>query len=449
MDRASVLGYLPERNKSTNRGLPMRDHDALSGRFYRDLRTGRLSRRAALKALGLTGLGAAGLPLLSGGASADDQLMGPGGIPLARPDRPVTLPVFEDPIKSGLEPETGGTFNVFNYADYLDKKLMDAFGKKYGVDVQLTTFNSMDEAITRLGTHAVQMDVTEITPDRIAQAVAGKLLKPINHDYIPNLKQNVWPSLHSPYYDTESRYSVPYTLYTTGIAWRSDKVSEDIHKLDNPWSIFWNAQKYKGYVAVLDDSRESMMMALLYRGRYDINTEDPKEIDAALADMLALIPICNPKINITGYQTLPQGSSWLNETWSGQILSSVFAYLPKDFDPALLQYWGPPKGKGPIQNDMWVISATTKKPVLAHLWLNFLLDQQNAYDNFVNFTGYQPPQNAITAESLIASKLIPANLSTAVMSPDDFGPTSLQEAALTSQGLKLWQTAYAKFSSGG
>jgi len=293
------------------------------------------------------------------------------------------------------------------------------------------------------------MDVTEITPDRVAQAVAGKLLKPINHDYIPNLKQNVWPSLQSPYYDTESRYSVPYTLYTTGIAWRSDKVSEDIAKLDNPWSIFWHAEKYKGYVAVLDDSRESLVMAMLYRGRYDINTEDPKEIDAALADLLALIPICNPKVNITGYQTLPQGASWLNQNWSGQMLSSVFAYLPKDFDPSLLQYWAAPKGKGPIQNDMWVVCSTTKKPVLAHLWLNFLLDQQNAYDNFVNFTGYQPPQNAITADSLIAGKLIPPNLRTAVMSPDDFGPTSLQESALTSTGLKLWQTAYAKFNSGG
>ena len=190
-------------------------------------------------------------------------------------------------------------------------------------------------------------------------------------------------------------------------------------------------------------------MAMLYRGRYDINTEDPKEIDAALADLLALIPICNPKVNITGYQTLPQGASWLNQNWSGQMLSSVFAYLPKDFDPSLLQYWAAPKGKGPIQNDMWVICSTTKKPVLAHLWLNFLLDQQNAYDNFVNFTGYQPPQNAITADSLIASKLIPPNLRTAVMSPDDFGPTSLQESALTNTGLKLWQTAYAKFNSGG
>jgi spermidine/putrescine transport system substrate-binding protein len=429
----------------------MREQDKIANRIYRDLREGRLTRRAALKAFGLSaaGLGAAGLPIFGGAASADDLPLGPGGIPLARPDRPVTLPLYEDPIKSGLEPETGGTFNIFNYADYVDKKLLDAFGKKYGVDVQLTTFNSMDEAITRLGTHAVDMDVTEITPDRIAQAVAGKLLKPINHDYIPNLKANVWPSLHSPYYDTGSLYSVPYTLYTTGIAWRSDKIAENIAHMDNPWSIFWEAQKYKGYVAVLDDSRECLMMGMLHRHRYDINTEDPKEIDAALADMLALIPICNPKVNITGYQTLPQGSSWLNETWSGQILSSFFAYLPKDFDPANLQYWSPVKGKGPIQNDMWVVCSTTKKPVLSHLWLNFLLDEKNAYDNFVNFTGYQPPQNAITADSLVANKVIPANLHTAVMGPDDFGPTSLQEAQLTSQGLKLWQNAYAKFTAGG
>ena len=34
--------------------------------------------------------------------------VGPGGLPLARPDKRVTLPLWEDPIESGLEPETGG-----------------------------------------------------------------------------------------------------------------------------------------------------------------------------------------------------------------------------------------------------------------------------------------------------------------------------------------------------
>ncbi len=434
-------------------GCSVKNSNLEASRILADLRMARISRRQALRALGAAGVTAAALPFLGGTdtalADSSGQSMGPGGIPLARPDHSVTLPIFEDPIKSGLKPETGGTFNVFNYADYIDKKLLDAFGKKYGVNVRLTVFDSMDQAITKLANKSVQVDVTEITSDRLAQAVAGKLLKPINHDYIPNLAQNIWPSLQSPFYDVGSLYTVPYTIYTTGIGWRSDKIAEDIHKLDNPWSIFWNAQKYKGYVAVLDDSRESLAMAMLYRGQYDINTEDPKVIDAALADLLAMIPICNPKINITSYQTLPQGNSWLNHTWSGQMLSAVFAFLPKGTDPSVLQYWAAPKGKGPIQNDMWAVCSTTTKPVLAHLFLNFLLDQDNAYNNFVNFTGYQPPQNSITAESLIAKNVIPPNLRTAIISPDDFGPTSLQESQLTNQGLKLWQAAYARFNAGG
>src|SRR6266478_3759105 len=68
-------------------------------------------------------------------------------------------------------------------------------------------------------------------------------------------------------------------------------------------------------------------------------------------------------------------------------------------------------------------------------------DEQNAYNNFVNFTGYQPPQNSITADSLIAKNLIPPNLRTAIISPGDFGPTSLQECQLTNRGSKLWLDA--------
>src|ERR687885_2596561 len=52
------------------------------------------------------------------------KLVGPGGLPLARPDRRVTLPLWEDPIESGREPETGGTFTIFNYPPYLYPKLM-------------------------------------------------------------------------------------------------------------------------------------------------------------------------------------------------------------------------------------------------------------------------------------------------------------------------------------
>lgn len=415
-----------------------------------ELGTGRLSRRQALKALLAMGFVSALAGRMIDGALADEagKQTGPGGLPLARPDKPVTLPLYEDPIKGGLDPETGGTFKLFNYAEYIDTKLVDAFGEKYGVAMEINTFDDMDQAITRLATRAVQPDVTNITTQRIAQAVAGKLAKPLNLDYIPNLKKNVWPSLHSPYYDTDSHYTVPYTVYGTGIGWRAEKISEDISKLDNPWSIFWNAQNYKGHVGVLDDTRESLVMAMLYRGQHDVNTEDPAEIEKALADLKALTPICNPKVAHAVYESLGKGTSWLHHTWSGDLLNAYLAFLPENDDGSTLRYWGA-KGKSPIQNDAWAICSTTTKPVLSHLWLNYLLDADVAYKNFVEFNGYQPPQVAITADSLIAKKAIPENLRNTIYTSEDAGPGTIQEGTLTVQGLALWQNAYARFVSGG
>src|SRR5690242_7108604 len=200
---------------------------------------------------------------------ASGELVGPGGLPLARPDKPVTLPRWEDPIASGLQPETGGTFEVFNYPAYLYRKLLNEFGAKYGVDVQYTPFDNVNSGVQRLASGAVTPDVTNITPDVLDIAVAGKLIKPINLDYISNLQKNIWPQLHSPFYDQESRYTVPYTIYATGIAWRTDKVKQDIAGMTQPWDIFWESQAYKGNAALLSENRETIGMALLRKGITD------------------------------------------------------------------------------------------------------------------------------------------------------------------------------------
>src|SRR5215211_8664383 len=102
-----------------------------------------LSRRDFLLRSGgaVAALSAAG-PLLAacgnttsvpGTTGAGGELVGPGGLPLARPDKRVVLPRWEDHIESGLEPETGGTFTVFNYPDYLYKKLLNDFCAEHGV----------------------------------------------------------------------------------------------------------------------------------------------------------------------------------------------------------------------------------------------------------------------------------------------------------------------------
>src|SRR5438477_3520273 len=99
-----------------------------------------LIARAGGAALGLSGAGSL-LAACSNSTSTDTSgssggtkgPVGPGGLPLARPDKRVTLPRWEHPIASGLKPETGGTFNVFNYPDYLYTKLLKEFCAKYNV----------------------------------------------------------------------------------------------------------------------------------------------------------------------------------------------------------------------------------------------------------------------------------------------------------------------------
>jgi spermidine/putrescine transport system substrate-binding protein len=379
---------------------------------------------------------------------ASGEALGPGGLPLARPDKRVTMPLWEDPIESGLEPETGGTFTVFNYPDYLYKKHLRDFGEKYGVDVQYTAFQNISSGIQRLASGAVTPDVMEMTPDNLTRAVAGELIKPLNLDYIPNLKKNIWPQLVSPFYDVDSHYTVPYTCYATGVAWRTDKVKEDIAAMSQPWDIFWESGDYRGKVGLLSEERETIGMALLRRGEFDLNTEDPELVDAAVSDLKELYDICNIKVDDIQYQAIPEGTSWLHQAWSGDMIAGYIYYLPKGTPPTALGFWRDEKGKHPVQNDCWSICATTQKPVLSHLWLNYILDNGVAYSNFVDFNGYQPPLNEIDPSTLVSDGIVPEHLANSVLTNDDLGPDSLQFGTLTARGQQIWQDGYSEFLAG-
>ena len=182
-----------------------------------------LDRRRFLRNSLYLSVGAVGGPVLLGGCGSNASTTAVD-LPLARPDDPVEQPLFDDmpAIDDGLEPESG-TLKIFNYSDYLAPGVLKAFGEEYGVEVEVTTFNSMDEAVAKLRTGQASFDVFFPTPDILGKVVAGKLLQPLNHSYLPNLR-NVWPQLRDPFYDLGSRYTVPYTVYTTGIGYRADEV---------------------------------------------------------------------------------------------------------------------------------------------------------------------------------------------------------------------------------
>jgi spermidine/putrescine transport system substrate-binding protein len=421
-----------------------------------------LTRRQFLSRAAVAGVAAPSLAALLDGC-ASSSVIGPGagpvpsgsgsattgGLVIASPDNPVTWPISPDnpPIDDGLQPEQGGVLQLYNYADYLAPSLIKAFKAKYAdydVDVQLSTFNDTEEAITKIRSGDIPYDIYFPSYDQISKMVAGDIIRPLAHSYIPNIK-NCWPSFMNPWYDGEWRYTVPYTVYTTGMGWNTDLVPDDISALSNPYASLWDS-KYGGKTAIIDDYHTAMSMVLLKNGITDINTSDPANIALMGTQLSDLSQATGPKVTITMYNDLPLGQLGLCQMWSGDIVNAVY-YLPKGKSPDILHYWFPDDGKGMVDNDLMVVLKGGKCPVLAHLFLDFMLDEKNSIKNF-GYTGYQPPQNSINPKLLVQQGLIPANLKSATVLPEYFD-VGYRLLELPPAVMAQWQQVWQKFKAGG
>ena len=209
------------------------------------------------------------LPLFLDACSKSETSSSPASpsLKIASPQSPVTwdIPADNTPIADGLAPEQGATLQLYSYADYISPDAVKSFEEKYKTTVQVSTFNDTDEAITKIRGGNVDYDIYFPSYDQISRLVNGGLLKPLNHSYIPGIS-NVWPTFTNPWYDQEWRFTVPYTVYTTGLGWRNDQVPEDIGALSNPYDSLWDP-KYKNKTAVIDDWHTAMALPLLRAGQ--------------------------------------------------------------------------------------------------------------------------------------------------------------------------------------
>jgi spermidine/putrescine transport system substrate-binding protein len=382
-----------------------------------------LSRRDMLK---VTAGGAVGAAILAA-CGGDNGTTGSGsssGITIGTPSNPVEQPLFDDnpAIDSNLEPEPG-PLRLYNWADYIWAPVIKDFEKEFDVKVELTTFYNLEVATKKLRTGEVNFDVFFPTAEIIPKFVAGKLFQPLNLDYIPNLEKNVIGKVANPYYDLGSRYTVPYVLYQTGISWRTDMIDDDIAALDNPWEAFWNPD-YKDIVGLYDDYRETIGVGMYKSGLDDqINSAEPDALEECKNNLIELVDLVNVRYTIDGvYQGLPEEKFGIHHSWSGDIVNAQY-YFPKGGDPEVLRYVWPPKAKGGaggyISNDCLSIMAGAENPVLAHMFLNYILDTKHGMKNF-SWLGYQPPFKTIDPATLVKDGWVPAELETAVIRESDY-----------------------------
>jgi spermidine/putrescine transport system substrate-binding protein len=408
-----------------------------------DARTGGgrpLDRRAFLRRAAAAGIALPSLSAILAACGSDDGTTpgtgptgGGGGIQLARPDNPVTLPLTDDnpAIADGLSPEEG-PLRIFGYNDYIYTKVRKAFGEKYGVKIEYTVFDTPDEMVAKVRSGGDNYDlIVSVTLENVGKLAYGGLIQPLNHTYLPNFS-SIWSGLQDPYYDLGSQYTVPYTVYTTGIITQNDKVTDDVGAMANPYDILWDP-KWAGQTHLLNGSRDVLATVLMRMGE-DVNTEDEAILDQAEQMLLDGVEAMNWKFDHVDYNEL--GDFSIHESWSGQVVYYQF-YLPEGLTIDKFSYFWPPatsESDGILTNDMFAIPKGAASPVLAHAMIDFLLEEENALLNY-GYEGYQPPITSITNEKLLADEYVPENLANVLLTESDLdlGVQQLELPAATTQ----------------
>jgi spermidine/putrescine transport system substrate-binding protein len=317
-----------------------------------------------------------------------------------------------------------GDLVYFNWSEYLDPALIKKFEKQYGVKVRQSNFDSMSSMMAKLRS-GNRYDV--IFPDQsyAPRLIAANQLLKIDHDQLKNYDK-IWDFFHDPKYDPGAEHTVPYGLYATGIIWNEDKISG----MTESWNDLFR-EDAKGKIFVLDDYQEAIGMANLRQG-FKLSTVDPDEIEKSKQMLIDQKPL------LRGYSTddiqnLINGNAWIHHGWNGDVVN----LRNQVKNPESYRFEKAKEGI-PVGTDTIAIPANAEHPGTALLFLDFMMDPENASQNIAYF-GY--PMAVKGAEAAFAK--IAADDPAVQITLDDV-TNGQQYAYLTGKDKALWDRTWTE-----
>ncbi len=351
----------------------------------------------------------------------------------ASPSKP-SLPVASQQGPTSIFPNgSEATLRVYEWKDYLARDVLDSFERSFAdrkVRVEVESFLHIDEAVARLQDPASDFDVFFPTIDVLPELIAAGLLLPLDHDRLANL-ENLWSWFTTeggPFYDPGQRFTIPYTVYSSGVGWRADLVDpSDVPGDADPYAILWNGA-YRNKLGIYDNYLEALSLALLRSGVQDLHAASDAQLAAAADSLAEAVRRVGLRFTDDGAEEgLPEGIFAAHQAWSGDILTAP-RYASSDPEAAAglehLRYWSPAGRAKVVGCDLTAICTRGSQPELAHAFLNHLMDFPVAMDNFA-WNGYQPPVTGLNADafadpSFVWYEAVPAYLLDTLLTQEAF-----------------------------
>ena len=273
--------------------------------------------------------------------------------------------------------------SFFNYGENIDEETIQEFEKKYGIKVNLETFDDMETMYQKVNNSDVSYDVILVSDALMPRMIKNNLIQELNKSNIPNISQMDEEYLNLDI-DPGNKYSVPYMFGTVGLIYNKDVVKEEV----DSWDILWD-EKYKNKVFMFDTYRDTIGVALKKLG-YSLNSENPEELEEAKNLLLEQRKKVDPIYGVdNGTTMIPSGESDINMIWSGEGLNLQDEY-PN------LEYVVPKEGAN-FWIDSLCIPHNAKNVSGAEKFINFVSDKESAL-RIADEIGYTTPNKEARLE---------------------------------------------------
>ena len=275
------------------------------------------------------------------------------------------------------------TLHLYTWSDYIDPELVTAFEQANNCRVKIDTFDSNETMYAKVQAGSGGYDIIFPSSHQISLLAQNGMLQPLDKSKLPNVTANFAESYKSVILNPEMTYNVPYAVTFTGIAYRKDKIGDT--PIDS-WTCL-DSPAFKGRISLLNDFRETIGAALKSLG-YSLNSTDPEELKKA-CDVVLRWKKNIAKFDNEQYKTgIASGEFVLGHGYNGDIAQVMLD------DPENIGFAFPKEGFTAACDEM-VLPKTAKEVALAHTFINFLYDPDNACKNIQYICALMPNTQAI------------------------------------------------------
>jgi putrescine transport system substrate-binding protein len=306
--------------------------------------------------------------------------------------------------------------NVYNWSDYVEPGVLDAFTRETGIRVRYDTFDSNDTLETKLLAGKSGYDVVVPTAYFLERQIKAGVFQKLDRAKLPNLA-HAWPAIakHLAAYDPGNQYAVNYMWGTVGIGYNVRKARELLGPAGtiDSWDIVFTPSELARFkecgVHMLDSSDDILPAALHHLGR-NPNSTDPGDLEKA-ADLVAKVRPSVRKFHSSEYlNALAGGEICFVVGWSGDIKQAQkrAAEARNGVD---IGYVIPNEGAQMFFDNL-AIPKDSRNAAEAHAFIDYLMRPEVAAKN-TNFLSYA--NGNLASQALID----PAILNDRTIYPDD------------------------------